>query len=354
MKPEKIMNALNDIDGQFITEAREITAAPRRAPRRFAVLIAAVIALMAISITAFASEEIAGWFRQYFARQSENDLTPGQIEFFDKNEQIMEESQEHNGYSLELKSILSDSNTVYAVIGITAPSEVTEEDLRSLWGSDINLYDESGQPAGSWGEKLHVDMDGMENTADLVFEMNPSDWNDEKLWTLRINSLGKIVHNKEYEQELLETKYAGQENIMFTGEEVSKIHQQVILAEGPWEFTIDLSKVEKEVLELITEPVTTQVCYGFKEDGTDLFEEVEITSFVLSPLSAIIYTECDYAPDFASGGNQVYAVMKDGSRIQLCSNWSSIGTAHMSADSPIILDEVDHVLLADGTKLMVP
>lgn len=354
MKPEKILYAMNDIDGQFLREARQKTVQPRRHSRRFTVLIAAVIALMAISITAFAAEEIAGWFRQYFAGQSDAPLTPGQIQFIEENEQVIEETQEHNGYSLELKSILSDSNTVYVIVGITAPSDVTAEDMRSLWGSDIDFYDENNKPVGSWGVKLHVGMDDMENTADLVFEMNPADWNEGKRWTLRINSLGKLVHNKEYEQELLDTKYAGQENIMFTDEEAAKIHQQVILAEGPWEFAIDLSKVENKVLELIAEPVVAQTCYGFKEDGTDLFKDVTITSFELSPLSATILTDCDYAPDFTAGGRKVYVVMTDGSRIQLHSNWASVGTAHMNPESPIILDEVDYVLLSDGTKLLAP
>ena len=65
MKPEKIITALNDIDGQFIREARETTAASRKSTRRFAVLIAAVIALMAITVTAFASEQIADWFQMF-------------------------------------------------------------------------------------------------------------------------------------------------------------------------------------------------------------------------------------------------------------------------------------------------
>ena len=69
MKPEKIITALNDIDGQFIREARETAAAPRKTPRRFAVLIAAVIALMALTVTAFAADEVVDWLRTFLSER---------------------------------------------------------------------------------------------------------------------------------------------------------------------------------------------------------------------------------------------------------------------------------------------
>ncbi len=364
MKPEKFLNAFNDIDGQFIREAREEAApATRKVSRRFAALIAAVIALMAITVTAFASEEIAGWFQQYFARTSETGLTSSQIEFIEKNEQIIEESQTHVGYSLELKSILSDGNTVYLTIGITAPSDVTEADLRSLWGSDIDFYDGNGEFCASWSMDVLDDRDGLENTAILMFELNSADWNSGNIWTLRINKLSKYVYNEAYMQELLDTKYAGQENIMFTDEESALIHQQVVLAEGPWGFTFDLSEIEKSSVELLSAPVTASVCYGFTEEGVDLFDDVKVTSFILSPLSATIQADCNYAPDFTAGGPKVYAVLTDGSRIELIPNWSRVellpngghvGKAHFNAASPIILEEVDHILLPDGNKLLMP
>ena len=354
MKPETILYAINDIESEFLIEARAEYVPQHHRSRRFAILIAAVIALMAIAVTAFAAEEVAGWFRRYFAGQSEVPLSPGQIAFLEENEQIIAETLEHNGYRLELKSVLSDSNAVYAIVGITAPADVTEEDLRSLW-PDIDFYDKNRKPVGSWGVKLHIGMDGKKNTAALVFELNPTDWNSGNAWTLRVNRLSKMVHNKEYEQELLNTKYAGQENIMFTDEEAAKIHQQVILAEGPWEFTIDLRQTNNTELEIITMPVTAQTCYGYKPDGTEVLEEVQITSFILRPLGATIKAESTGALDFTYNADQhIYVVMINGNRIELLPNWGTVGEQHLGAEAPIILDEVDHVLLSDGTKLMVP
>lgn len=354
MKPEKILYAMNDIDAGFLNEARADAAPAHRRSRKFAVLIAAVIALMALSVTAFAAEELSGWFKQFFTKQSEAPLTPGQIQFIEENEQVIAETQTANGWSMELKSVLSDSNTVYAIVGITAPADVTEEDLRSLW-PDMDFYDKDRKPVGSWGVKLHIGMDGNEKNADLVFELNPADWNSGNTWTLRVNRLSKLVYDREYEQELLDTKYAGQVNIMFTDEEAAKIHQQVILAEGPWEFAIDLSQTSDDELEMVTVPVTAQTCYGYKPDGTEVLEKVQITSFILRPLSATIKAESTGGLDFTYNADQhIYVVMRNGSRIELLPNWGAVGEQHLGAESPIILDEVDHVLMPDGTKLMVP
>ena len=316
---------------------------------------AALIALVgAMAVTAFASGIISGWFQQYFERNTEHSLNAEQIEYLGENEQVIAETQTHNGYDLKMKSVLSDGSTLYVTIGICAPSDITEEDLRNLWGSDIDFYDENRKPCASWTMNFYDDGDGLENTADIVFEMNPADWNSGSFWTLRIDALRKLVHNEEYERKLLETKYAGQENFMFTDEEAAQIHQQITLAEGPWEFTIDLGKVKKETIELITEPATVQVRSGIKEDGSYLLEEVHVISIQISPLAATVKTDTDYAPDLTAGDRKIYAVMKDGSRIALLSNWGVGGKQHFNAEAPIILENVDYVIFADGTKFMAP
>lgn len=318
------------------------------------VLVALIALVAAMTVTAFASEEIAGWFKQYFARNSENGLSTEQIHYLDENEQILGQNQTRGGYDLKMKSVLSDSSTVYITIGISAPSDVTMEDLKNLWGSDIDFYDEHKKPCAAWTMDVFDDMDGLDHTADLIFEMNPADWNSGNIWTLRIDSLSKLVHNEKYERELLKTKYAGQENFMFTDEEAARINQTVLLADGPWEFIIDLSEADREVLELITEPVTVQVRSGMKDDGTYLLEEVYITSVELSPLAATVQTDTDYAPDLTAGDHRIYAVMKDETRIALISNWGVGGKQHFNAETPIILEDVAYILLGDGAKLAKP
>lgn len=321
---------------------------------RPAVCVALIALAAAMTVTVFASEEIAGWFKQYFIRNAERGLTAEQIEYLDENEQMIDENQKNNGYNLKLKSVLADRSTVYVTLGITAPSDVKMEESLNMWGSDIDFYDENRMPCASWTMDAYDDMDGLDNTIDLMFQMNPGDWNSSNLWTLRIDRLGRLFYDEAYEKELLETKYADQENFMFTDEEAAQIYQQTTIADGPWEFSFDLSKVEKEVIEFVTEPVTVEIRSGIQEDGTYLYEVVQITSAVISPLSVTIQTDSDYPPDFTSGDRRIYAVMDDGTRIALLSNWGVGGKQHFSAESPIVPENVDYLLLADGTKLKAP
>lgn len=318
-------------------------------------VLAALIALVAaMTVTVFASETISGWFQQYFARNTENGLNAEQMEYLDENEQIVGESERKNGYDLTMKSVLSDGSAVYVTIGVSAPDDVTEDDLKNLWGSDILFYDGNRQPCAAWTMNFCDDGDDIENTADIVFEMSPADWNSGNSWTLYIGNLTRQLYDEAYERELLETKYAGQENFMFTDDEAAQIYRQIILAEGPWEFTFDLSEVENESIELITEPATVQVRCGIKEDGTYQLETVRVTSIVITPLAATIQTDTDYAPDLTAGDSKIYAVMKDGAHIALISNWGVGGKQHFNAEAPVILENVDYILLGDGTKVKTP
>ena len=182
--------------------------------------------------------------------------------------------------------------------------------------------------------------------------------NESDQWTLCIRELKLWIHDAAYEENLMNTKYAGQENVMLTDEEAALAYRFETLAEGPWKFSIDLSKVPSAELEMITEPITAQSCYGFKSDGTLVYEEATITSIRLRPLSATIQaeiTESRAALDLTpTMDEQIFVVMKNGDKIQLHPDWGMSGKQHFTAESPIILTEVDHILLSDGVKIMAP
>ena len=354
MKPEKILCAMNDIDDRFLEEARE-EAAPRRKARRFPALIAAVLALTAVTVTAFAAEEIAGWFAGYFSARTDTALSSQQVRYLEENEQVIGETQEENGWTVSLKSVLADSSTIYATLSISAPTDLPFNETTMLSSDGIDFYDQNNKPC--WAMELQVldDGDGLATTADLLMAFTPSDWNSGKVWTLRIQRLTAWVHDTEYEQQLLDTKYAGQTDIMFTDEESAQLYRDVTLAEGPWEFTLDLNASTAEELEMITEPVTAQSCYGFKADGTNVYEEVTVTSFLLRPLSATVTAESTGALDLTSTADRrIFVVMKDGTRVELQPDWGTIGLQQFTAESPIVLSQVDHILLPDGTKIPAP
>lgn len=362
MTSEKLLDALNDIDGKAIREAR---AAGKQLPRRrFAVLIAAVIALTAMTVTAFASEEIAGWFRQYFARQTGTDLSPKQIEYIEANEQIVAQELECCGYTVKLKSYLTDGEVTYVTLGVTAPEDVALNQWGSLSCYDgIEVTDERGYPPFSWGFEVENDPDGHDNTANVVIPIRPGDWNTGSVWNIRIDALYTTFYDEAYEQELMQTKYAGQTEVMFTNEESARIHQHPLLAEGPWSFTINTAGSSEE-LELLTAPVTVQASvrrHGSDDITSDDYfvyttEDVTITSVIVRPLSVSICYESDGVVQFADEvDEEVYAVLKDGTSIRLhTGNSNADGEDTLVPDTPIVLDEVDHILLADGSKLTTP
>ena len=396
MKPEKIIIALGDIDGQFIREARETTAVPRKSSRRFAVLIAAVIALMAIAVTAFASGNIAGWFQQFFAKQSNTTLTPGQIEFIEENEQVIAETQETNGWTVELKSAITDGKTAYVIFGIAAPERFTLGDIidspddsriipgnagmkaagKELFTASVPLFSIEHNYTIPYGYKFEEDGDGKANTIDYVFQFNfEKIYNDKDIllddpfgaeFYFCFDKFVRSYQDTEYEQDLLSTKYKGQTDYMLEPEEVERIHQVEVLTDGLWEFTVSFADTQTKTLELIFEPIYAEALASVKIETDKLFtdrkneiRDVKVTSFKLTALGASI--TCDYEEDVASAlfeyqnlygyeDRYIFVVMKDGTQIPLHSNQSD----NLIAESPIVLDEVDHILLADGTKIMAP
>ena len=80
-------------------------------------------------------------------------------------------------------------------------------------------------------------------------------------------------------------------------------------------------------------------------DGADVYEDIEVTSVKLRSLSIELISEDKFADFFSFTGASSYAVMKDGSRVEIMNK---------EFVKPIDLNQADHILLADGTKLSVP
>lgn len=351
MTEERILEALTDIDGRFLREARaEQKANPHRTGRRVTVLIAAVVALMAMTITAFASEAVTGWFRQYFGAKTEETLTPGQVAYIEENEQVIAETQEQNGWTVELKSVLSNGDLTYVTLGLRAPEDVSLADKKIYFGKGIEVWDDQNNPPFSYSFQSQDDLDGLANTVNLVMTLGCGDWNVGTEWNIQIDGLYTEVYDEAYEQELMQTKYAGQADVMFTSEETKKIYQHPQLTDGKWSFTVDLTEADTEAVELIGQPITVFADVwdsGDPKDVTDgeqVYKEVTITSFVLNSLSAAI--ECNEAK---AHFGEMYVIMKDGSRILMQETYGVI-----KAETPIVLSEVDHILMADGTEIPMP
>ena len=114
--------------------------------------------------------------------------------------------------------------------------------------------------------------------------------------------------------------------------------------------------VTVEEMELITQPLKSRVAYGWDLQGNDVYQDTTITSFILRPMSASIVCDLeDIAPDFLTIGDRcVCVIMEDGSQATFYADSSGFGIQNLQTDTPIDPDQVNYILLPDGTKLTVP
>ena len=236
-------------------------------------------------------------------------------------------STTQNGYTLTLKSVETDGYVVRILVGIASPEGTDIESLDIGIGNHGCLTPVSDQ---MWGNS-HIsdisDNDGLPYTKDMLI-ITSFDGNDgsmpcaiDSTWNLSILDLWVDKHRD----------------------------TERLLVEGEWIFpiTFDENNGDYKEIELISEPITAKACIGWREDGTDALADRVITSFKLRKFGYDIEfeetKEHDYA-EFSWTGHFIYAVMKDGSKMDLSNQkWQ-----------PFDLDQVDYVLLGDGTKLMMP
>ncbi|MEE0110375.1 MAG: DUF4179 domain-containing protein [Oscillospiraceae bacterium] len=409
MTSMELFELLGSIGDKYVTEARESAAPARRLPRRRLVLIAAMIALSLLLVGCTVAY-VNGWFTDFFAGRSETPLSSEQIEFIQENEQIIQESQTKNGWTIELKSAITDGETAYVIFGITAPEDVdleesninTPTDLdqiipgnapsmvrdsksRTMFATSIGIA--AGLGNGSpehntiWSESCgwEPDNDGLSNTLNYVFRIGIDKFDPSKEILLDDPFASDIefqfvfqnfIHAWEDAEKRAEidAKYAGQD-YMIDGEEMEGLYKSEILMEETWEFTItfDEKGLENKSVELITEPIMTWGIVTWKLDDEPLFYQtgsgmaaVKITSFLLNPFGATITYEfeepaynafIEYQSMFGYTDRYIYAVMKDGSQIAL--HTDSVGY-QLTAETPIVLSELDYILLGDGVQIPMP
>ena len=241
-----------------------------------------------------------------------------------------------NGYTLKLKSVETDGYAARVVVGITAPEDVDIESLNISTGRTFFRTPDRESMGGSGAFNDVTDGDGLANTKDLVAEFTVSFLDGLRpfelgaTWDLDITDL--------YVDQWLPTSR--------------------VLTEGDWHFSIifDETNTDYDALELISSPITATACTGWSLDGKDVLMEFPISSFKLRKFSSEITQDtaaeteeqrraAPSADFYGWRDHFAYAVMKDGTKIQLLERTNC---------EPIDLAQVDYVLLADGTKLPVP
>ena len=395
MKAMDLLVGFNSVKDSYVISAEEFRQGKRkRLPTRKMWLIAAVIALTLLLVgcaVAYAN----GWFQQIFSARSETPLSSEQIQYIQNNEQIVGQSQTKNDWTVDLKSTICDGRTGYLVFQITAPDGMdleqylnppTVDDKRlsmgnysasrkaaySLAVASIGTVDSERNywylDSGDW----IADGDGQPNTVLFCMTIRCEKIDPNKPMLLedpfgkdvsfRIRLMGITLEYKNQElQREIEEKYAGQAYIV-DGEEAAGLFCSDILTDEEWNFDITFDS-DNQFIELITKPVFVQAKvwrYADEKqwDTVDSLEEVQISSFRVTPFGANIA----FVPKSDTIGislqlwqdtdDEIYAVMKDGSRIKL--DLTGADATILQAQTPIVLSQLDYILLEDGTKLFAP
>ena len=308
------------------------------------VLIAAAI-LSLLILTACAAKYVGQLFATYFQQEHFAELSDGQRNYIEQNVQpsvaqpIVTEAD--NGYSVSVGSALTDGKIAYITIDIRAPEGVNLEggDIRFLENpllfpepaEGLVLAPDGSSPDAMCDYATVDDGDGLSNTASVMFKVNPVLENENVMpfdgsihWTMHAEGFEKAV----FDTEKMDFEYTP-------------------LAEGVWDFDLTFQSIDTRKVELVTEPIPVMTSNLLRNE---YIHENQITSFTLSGLSyEMKLTQPEIDGEIQDVGD-VAIVMKDGSQYTLLRLSAHPG----SMAAPIVLDEVDYILLSNGVKLQAP
>lgn len=313
---------------------------PTRGILRKILIAAAILSLMIM--TAYAAKYVGQLFSTYFQQERSAQLSDGQIDYIENNLQpsvaqpVVTEAK--NGYSVSVGSALTDGKIAYITVDIQAPEGVSLEggDIRFLENpllfpepsEGLVLAPDGSSPDAMCDYATVDDGDGLPNTASLMFKVIPSVESEDVMpfdgsihWTMHAEGFEKSV----FDMEKMDFEYTP-------------------LAEGVWEFDLTFQSIDTRKVEFVTEPVSIITSDWIQEEYV---HENQITSFTLSGLSyEMKLTQPEIEGEIQDVGD-VAIVMKDGSQYTLLRLSAHPG----SMAAPIILDEVDYILLSNGVKL---
>lgn len=249
-------------------------------------------------------------------------------------------SHTQDGFTAELKSIQTDGYMAYITFTVTAPEGVsissghTEDGLSFVpeYISMKNAENESWEASGFVGTS--EDNDEKSNTVDLVYTVDAEAKNEKIPFA---PGTRWIVHMENF--------------VTSHWDEAKMAMLSETRARGEWQFEIDFTEDSGDYreIELLDKPIVTKASVGWTPEGADLFENVTISSFKLRSTGANVTLSHDNADLCYIDGSRIWAVMKDGSRTEMGGTGGFI-----QAQTPLNLDEVAYVLLADGTILSMP
>lgn len=339
MKAEDLLMGLNELEEELILEAK--TSSQKRISHR-RILAAALAAILSASLIGCAHAVLseADWFKNYFSARTEQALSPGQAAYIEERTQEIIQSVTVNGYTMTVESAIADKYDAYIKIKFEAPSGVVLDAESYL---DEIQTDEKGAPIMPFARADGQDFsyiaslapieDG--NLTDNVHRMmyhlrlNPDrgfSFDDSAVWTLDFHNMFAYYDDPGKEEQLV--------------------------TEGHWHFDLVFEHISSSEVQFLTEPLPYTVTI-YKND-VPARQDVTITSLQLRTMTGALTFDGLEESYQAAGFAKLTIVMKDGSSTEMVMNSGGNGEIKYSLKAPILLEEVDHILLPNGTQLPMP
>ncbi len=270
-------------------------------------------------------------------------LNPGDPSILEGQEMSADLIQTQNGYTVEVKEVLTDGRRTAITLSLTAPEDVDLEQYindNSFYIGMLNFSDQWFEPiadadlrGGSGALNPRLDGDGKSNTVEF-FAIIDRDTKDGIAFpkgsktNLLLNGLYVQVWNEELSQF----------DILWS-------------QEGIWNFEITLDDGNWQVLEFVTEPISIRANTGYGESGEDLYGDITVTSLTMRSFGGELIHTKSHVANLSDPPNDKFPalVLKDGSIIRLNDDLVPHDEEYWGKMIP--LDEIDHLLLIDGTKL---
>ena len=365
MNGKDLLMALGNINPAYYVEAENDSPNSTWTHKSFRKpLLAAVILALTLLLTISAVACAYGWLERFFDTQSDMPLSSDQAAHIERNEQIISQSQTHDSWTIQLKSVINDGRTAYIILGVTAPTTIDLESAESaeyyLGGEFADLISNNqGFEIYSETSGWEPDNDKLANTMDYLFRIEiredtgtTSPFGADVEWNIHIENIICQWENTEYYRNLLTSKYKNQDNFMLTDEEINQLYQQEIVAKGVWDFYFTFDQTSTGI-ELVSVPIVVNAYT--RRNSIASYQEVTITRFTLNSFSAQIYHTADALVTFTNPAKEtVVVVMRDGTEIELNHYGGPRTMTTPNSDTPIVLSEVDHIRMPDGTVMHIP
>lgn len=232
--------------------------------------------------------------------------------------------QEINGYKIEPVSAFTDGYGYRIILRVTAPEGIAL--------TDPDDYTAQIAPGAGVSGYCEEDGDGKPNTCHYILSDYTSKYDYPED--------GSLPYPEGYCVPIY------WEDLYFNYYDFDKYEEiETLLTEGTWKFDIPLSDADTREIELLTQPITAKGRVGWKIDGTDVFEDLQISSIKLRSLGIDLTSEDENADFFCFTGQFSYIVMKDGFALEYLSG---------DFNQPVDLDQVAYVQLADKTIIPMP